>query len=717
MESLPTLVHAARSGDARAFGEIVDRFRDMSYATCHARIGDVQLAQDAVQEAFLDAWQCLGQLLEPAAFPGWFRRILIKHADRQTRVRRPTPMSPDVIDDLGDEFGSRPDADFDIDHRARVVRQAVAALPATLRDVTILFYLESYSIKQIAAFLDISEAAAKKRLFMARKRLGERELSMVEKTMKTDVASAEDDFTKHVKFYVALRSGDLSQIKRLVLQHPELVSSRFEWGVGSDGHYWPLGATPLFWAVATDDEPLFTFLASEGAGVEEADRHDFTPLHAAVQLRRPEMIRLLLQRGAKIDARNARGQTPLMIAVQRNDEDLVTQLVEAEADLAATDDAGRTVADWATAKGFDTLAALLTRKGSKQKGAVVVPSVRLPSIQVARGEIFETGVKIVDLFTPFVRGGHMGLFSPLAGVGVGVLTGQLVQNAVDLHDAYVVFTSVEEGARDAASLDLSWRSELGLSEDVMATRLLSCFAAEDASDQDKLKTVEDAVAHVVRLRDAGHEVLHVMDDRLATTAGVLALARSVSTDSPGDGAACTTLWLGHYTAGLEPAHYDFLDGVICFSRARSSQRLLPAVDPIHSWSRWLRDAPSADHGHSDDHAPSDHARLAAAARGTLLRYTDLHVQYENRGLDGLFYLHHLEEDRVTITRARRVDRFLTQPFVGVEAYSGIPGVRVTLADTLEGVRRILAGEVDGVAEEDLEYLGTLDGATPQPEAA
>lgn len=117
------------------------------------------------------------------------------------------------------------------------------------------------------------------------------------------------------------------------------------------------------------------------------------------------------------------------------------------------------------------------------------------------------------------------------------------------------------------------------------------------------------------------------------------------------------------------------------------------------------------------HVVDHHAHLAAAARGTLLRYTDLHVQYENRGLDGLFYLHHLEKDRVTITRARRLDRFLTQPFGGVEAYSGFHAVRVTLADTLEGVRRILAGQVDDVAAEDLEYLGTLDGATPQPEAA
>ena len=144
-------------------------------------------------------------------------------------------------------------------------------------------------------------------------------------------------------------------------------------------------------------------------------------------------------------------------------------------------------------------------------------------------------------------------------------------------------------------------------------------------------------------------------------------------------------------------------------RVRRRQiHLLPAVDPIH-----------AGHvGHAGCtirhpvtlHVVDHHAHVAAAARGTLLRYTDLHVQYENRGLDGLFYLHHLEKDRVTITSARRLDRLLTQPFGGVEAYSGFHAVRVTLADTL-------AGQVDDVAAADLEYLGTLDGATPQREAA
>ena len=90
MECLPTLVEAARAGDTRSFGELVKSFQDMAFATCMVRVGDVQLAQDAAQEAFLDAWLNLGQLREPVAFPAWFRRILVKHADRQVRRRQPT---------------------------------------------------------------------------------------------------------------------------------------------------------------------------------------------------------------------------------------------------------------------------------------------------------------------------------------------------------------------------------------------------------------------------------------------------------------------------------------------------------------------------------------------------------------------------------------------------------------------------------------------------
>jgi len=125
VESLPAIVTSGRAGDARAFGELVLCFQDMAFATCFARIGDVQLAQDAAQEAFSDAWLYLRQLQEPVAFPTWFLRVLVKHADRQTRVRRPLSISPDEIDALASDVQDTA-VIVETDEQTRTVRHAVA---------------------------------------------------------------------------------------------------------------------------------------------------------------------------------------------------------------------------------------------------------------------------------------------------------------------------------------------------------------------------------------------------------------------------------------------------------------------------------------------------------------------------------------------------------------------------------------------------------------
>jgi|TARA_B100000959_G_scaffold285187_1_gene359130 RNA polymerase sigma factor (sigma-70 family) len=275
VECLPTLVVAARAGDNRAYRQIVMSFQDMAYTTCLSRVGDVQLSQDAAQEAFLGAWTNLHQLREPVAFPAWFRRVVIKHADRQVRKRRPESMSPDEIKGLADH-ADEPDRSVEVDALTQTVRDAISSLPESLRDVTILYYIEEYCQKEIAAIQGLSPATVKKRLFLAINRLKQRGSAMLKEALKTFKPSANEDFALHVRF--SRREGDLSGIKALVLQHPELVSVRTVWGVGSDGHYWPMDATTLFWAVATDDQALFSFLCTQGAEVNDTDKHGYTPL-------------------------------------------------------------------------------------------------------------------------------------------------------------------------------------------------------------------------------------------------------------------------------------------------------------------------------------------------------------------------------------------------------------------------------------------------------
>src|SRR5579864_1939047 len=152
------LVHLARGGDAGAFGELVERFQPMAEGYALSLLHDPGLAEDACQEAFVDAFLHLHQLREAAAFAGWFRRVVRKHADRQRRSRL---LAVDLSDLPGakDPLGELIDAE-----ERRSVQREVAALPARLRDSIALYYGGGLSVDEIAGFLNVSHSAVKKRL-------------------------------------------------------------------------------------------------------------------------------------------------------------------------------------------------------------------------------------------------------------------------------------------------------------------------------------------------------------------------------------------------------------------------------------------------------------------------------------------------------------------------------------------------------------------------
>lgn len=167
---LPALVTAAQAGDSDAYAALVLRFQDMALIIGHAMLGDAHRAQDAAQDAFIDAWQSLHMLREPAAFAGWFRRIVIKHVDRQLRAgQREWPM--DEARELADEI-SLSDSIEAIYARERV-QAAMAALSRRQQQLADLFYLQDYSQQDIVSALDLPLSSVKKGLFLARKRLRE----------------------------------------------------------------------------------------------------------------------------------------------------------------------------------------------------------------------------------------------------------------------------------------------------------------------------------------------------------------------------------------------------------------------------------------------------------------------------------------------------------------------------------------------------------------
>ena len=207
MEELSNLVRRTRSGDLEAFGEIVERFQDMAYACSYAILGDAHLAQDAAQEAFVEAYRALPRLADPAAFPGWFRQIVLGRCSRLARSRR-LPQAPfEAAADVPSSVSSPADSAVNGELKETVLA-AIAALPQGERLVTTLFYINGYSQQQIAEFLDISIPTVKNRLYRSRKRLKERMIALVEQTVSGQRPSRDKRFKESVMKIIAASEQD-----------------------------------------------------------------------------------------------------------------------------------------------------------------------------------------------------------------------------------------------------------------------------------------------------------------------------------------------------------------------------------------------------------------------------------------------------------------------------------------------------------------------------
>jgi RNA polymerase sigma factor (sigma-70 family) len=205
LEELRSLVIKAQGRDLEAYGQIVRRFQDMAYGFAYAILGDFHLAEDVAQEAFVEAFRRLGSLREPAAFPGWFRRIVLGRCHRMKRGKR-VPTVP-----LGSEWPLRsdragPDEKAERREMADKVLEAVRALPENERTVTTLFYIDGYSQKDIAEFLEVPVTTVNNRLHASRKRLKERMVAMVAEELNATKPEAE--FHKLVEKAIALQEAE-----------------------------------------------------------------------------------------------------------------------------------------------------------------------------------------------------------------------------------------------------------------------------------------------------------------------------------------------------------------------------------------------------------------------------------------------------------------------------------------------------------------------------
>ena len=729
-EKLDTLVRAAQLGKSEAFGHIVSRYQSMAYASAYAQTGDFHLAQDAAQEAFIEAFLCLDTLREPAAFPAWFRRFVVKHSDRQLRKSRPLVMDPAEIQTLPSDLPN-PEVIFTQQQTRHEVRDAINALPSAQREAIALFYLEGYSQKEISKFLGVSVGTVGKRLYDARKGLKKRMENMVKETLQQN--QPDESFATRVRFFITLKQRDIETASTLLDADASLAQAEAGWWTGADQNVNP-GTTPMTWATSVGDKAMVDLLLKHGVDINTADKSGNTPLLNAVMQGQHQMAQMLLDRKANVEARGWCKHTPLHRAVMRGDEVLVELLLNANAEIEAVDEKGYTATDWAALKGHQNLVNLLVKRGAKKPSVPVrKPLKKRKPVSQSRsviagasvlgrmidadctpidGEdpisdseqqlvcggvkdavlpILETGIKAVDLFAPFKRGGHIGV-EKCIGVGVLMLGEQIARNFIAQHNGRIVFVGF--AGEDPAVKFKEWR-EFVCDGKLLEENTVFVLAREKDAESRHHHVVETGLTIADGFHNQGHNVLLIVEAGLAEKKGIIPFLRSRALVTPE--AAITTFYWGCQPSDLNGDTFGFLDAVIALSGHRAKEALYPAIDSQRSRSSLL----------SDNRLEMAHKETVAQVRQTL-------VQYDNQNLQAAFKEGRLVESlidehiRDLALRARRLALFLTQPYHGTESWMGKPGETVALRDTLEGCRQILDGCHDDVPLGSFGFIGSID---------
>ena len=219
MTPLEPLIAAARNGDEAAYEALVDRFRDMAYHKAYAVLGDHHLAQDAVQEAFLEAFASLDKLRQPAAFPGWFRRIVIKRIDRLIRNKSLPLASLDAGLDVAAEFGA-PGQELDRLEVGEALRSAVEDLPKHERGLAKAYYFDEAPQKEIAIQFNLPVTTVKKRLYTSRQRLKETLADFEEAGFGTEASA---NLVASAQLFAAARNGFTTKADLLLRDDPSLA--------------------------------------------------------------------------------------------------------------------------------------------------------------------------------------------------------------------------------------------------------------------------------------------------------------------------------------------------------------------------------------------------------------------------------------------------------------------------------------------------------------
>ena len=335
--------------------------------------------------------------------------------------------------------------------------------------------------------------------------------------------------------------------------------------------------------------------------------------------------------------------------------------------------------------------------------------------QSTKTEVFETGIKVIDLLAPFLKGGKIGLFGG-AGVGKTVLLMELINNVAKEYGGYSFFAGVGERTREGNDLYMEMKESgvlkntglvfgqmnepPGARARVALTGLTQAEHFRDQEGQDVLFFVDN----IFRFTQAGSEVSALLgripsavgyQPTLATDLG--ALQERITSTVKGSITSVQAIYVpaDDLTDPAPATTFAHLDGTIVLSRQLSELGIYPAVDPLDSTSRMLDPRIVGD----------EHYRVAREVQRILQRYKQLQEIIAILGMDELS-----EQDKIDVSRARKVQRFLSQPFFVASQFTGLDGKYVSIEDTIKSFDEILTGELDSLPEQAFYLVGSIEEA-------
>lgn len=426
----------------------------------------------------------------------------------------------------------------------------------------------------------------------------------------------------------------------------------------------------------------------------------------------------------KYSALKTQGEHPMVLEVQAHlDEGVVRTIAMASTDGLKVDETViDTLSPITTPVGEAALGRVLNVTGDPiDEGKPFPPTTERLSIHrpapalselSKKVEIFETGIKVIDLLAPFIKGGKVALFGG-AGVGKTVIIQELIHNVAMSHGGYSVFVGVGERSREGNDLIQEMKHAgvmdkvamvFGQMNEPPGARMRVGFTGLTIAEsfRDKGKDVLMFIDNIFRFTQAGAEVSALLG-RLPSAVGyqptlateMAQLQERITSTQKGSITSVQAVYVpaDDLTDPAPATTFAHLDATIVLSRKLASMGLYPAVDPLDSSSTALK----------EEIIGREHYDIANRVQRVLQRYKELQDIITILGMDELS-----EEDKLSVQRARKIQKFMTQSFFVAETFTGVPGQFVSRADTVKGFKKILEGECDHIAEQHFYMTSTIE---------